>query len=77
MGTHFSVSGAHWEAIFAPWDHPGGPWEQQDGLEVVNNMILVDSGVILGLFMPVLGDKNVYKFVFCFGLCPGHFCIDF
>ena len=33
----------------ALWDHPGGPWEQQDGLEVVENRIFCDFGMISGL----------------------------
>ena len=49
MGTHFGISGAHWDAIFAPRDHPGGPWEQQDGHEVARHMIFIDFGVISGL----------------------------
>ena len=48
MGSHFGVAEAPGEAILAPGDHPGGPWEQQDGHEVANNMILIDSGVISG-----------------------------
>ena len=48
LGSHVGMSGAPWEAILAPRDHPGGPWEQQDGLEVANDSIFVDFGVISG-----------------------------
>ena len=48
MGTHFGISGAHWEAIFAPRDKLGGPWGQQGGRGVARHRILVDLVVISG-----------------------------
>ena len=43
----FFISGARWGVILATRGHPGRPWEQQDGHEVVGNMIFIDFGVIL------------------------------
>ena len=58
LGVHFGTSGAPWEAILAPRDHPGGQWKQQDGFEVLDNRILLDFGVILGLVhVSVLGFR--------------------
>ena len=60
-GGHFGFSGAPREAILAPRDHPGGPWEQQDGHEVVNDMILVDFGMIWGLvYISLLGVRSIF-----------------
>ena len=50
-------------AIFAPRGHPGA-WEQQDGLEVVNNRILIDFGVISGLvYVSFWGPECLFFFV--------------
>ena len=35
------------KVILATPGHPGRPWEEQDGHEVVGNMIFIDFGVIL------------------------------
>ena len=50
LGYHFGTSGAPWGTILASREHPGGPWEQQDGFEVVDFIILLDFGVILGSY---------------------------
>ena len=68
LGTHFDTSGAPWGVILAPRDHPGGPWEQQDGLEVVNNRICVDFGMILGLVYVSFWVHNAYYFFVFVGL---------
>ena len=56
-------------AILAPRNHPGGPLEQQVGLEVVDNRICLDLGVILGpayisfwdaFFFPPLISKVIF-----------------
>ena len=64
LGGHFGVTGAPREAILAPRDHPGGPWEQQDGPEVVNNRVLVDFVLVLGLFYVNFGFRML-KVLFC------------
>ena len=53
LGCHFGISGAPWAVILAPQEHLGGTWEQQDGLEVVNNRIFVDLGMILSGFQNI------------------------
>ena len=74
LGDHFGTSGASWGAILAPRDHPGRPGEQQDGLEVVDNMILFDFGVIMGpVYVSFLGTK-IFEIRFFFGLVSRSSC---
>ena len=64
---HFSISGAPWDAILAPRDLLGGAWEQQDRFEVVDKIILVDFGKILGLvYVSFWGPKWQTTFLFRF-----------
>ena len=77
LGGHFGTSGARWGAILAPWDHPGGPWEQQDGFGVVNNRILLDFAMILGLVYGSFWGPKLLQIRFFPGLLAGHIFIDF
>ena len=75
-GTHFGISGAHWDAIFAPRD-PGRPWEQQDGHEVARHRMLVDFGVISGrAYVSFYGSKSL-KCVFNLALISKSFFVAF
>ena len=49
--------------------HSGGPWGQHDGLEVVNNMVFVDFGMILGLVNVSFWDFIILTNSFCFRVC--------
>ena len=63
LGAYFRISGAPWGLIGIsgpPW----GPWEQQDGVEVVNNKILFDLGMILGVVYVSFGVSFVYRFLY-------------
>ena len=65
-------------AILSLRDHPGGPWEQQDGFEVIDNRIRLDSGVVSGLVFVSFWGSKYLKIRFRFsGLFPGHIFIDF
>ena len=77
LGSHFSVSGALWEAILAPRNHPGGPWEKQDGREVANNRIFVDLGVILELVYGSFWEPTCFKTCCFVWLGSESFFIDF
>ncbi len=68
FGDHFSISGEPWGTILAPQDNPWRPWEQQDGLEVVDNRILVDFGMILGRVYIGFLEFKMLEDSFCFGL---------
>ena len=57
-----------WKAILVPRDHPAGPWEQQDGHEVVRNMMFIDFGVILGPVKISFLIARSLRFHFLFGL---------
>ena len=61
----------------APRHHPGGPWKQQDGLELVDNRIFVDFGMIFGLVYVSFWVSKCLQMLFVSGLFPGHFFIDF
>ena len=56
----------------APRGHPGGPWEQLDGLEVVDNRILLDFEVILGLVYGSFWGSTIKQKFFVSGLFPLH-----
>ena len=50
---NFATSEAPWDTNLAPRDHPGRPhWEQQNGRGAVWHMILLDFGMIFGMFIP-------------------------
>ena len=61
----------------APQDHPGRPWEQQDGLEVLDNMILLDLRVILGRVYVSFWNSKYLKIHFVFGLASRSFFYRF
>ena len=72
VGSYFGTSGAPWEAVLALRDRHGGPWEQQDGLEVANNRICVDSGMVLGLVY--ISFWNSKRFEICFSKLVSRSC---
>ena len=49
------------------------PWEQQDGLEVVDNRILFNFGVILGVVYVSFWVSECLRILFFSSLFPGHF----
>ena len=59
------------------WGRLGRPWGQQDRLEVANDRILVDSGLILGLVYASFSGSTTFLNWFLFGLFPDHVFIDF
>ena len=61
--------GGHLGIIRASRDHPGGPWEQQDGLEVVDNMIFDDFGVTLALAYITFWVSKCLKMFFVCRAC--------
>ena len=70
LGGHFGISGAPWEAILAPRDHTGKRWDEQDGHEVANDRLLVDFGMICGVYLyrffgsKMLKNRFVFKLAF-------------
>ena len=69
LGVHIAIIWKAWclhfgipSTILAAWGHPGTPWEQQEGRVGVQNQIVIDLVMILGLhFESFLGSGLVSR----------------
>ena len=76
-GTLFWHLGSTFGVVLASRDNSAGSWEQQDGLEVVNNRIFVDFGMLLGPACVSFWRPKFIKMSFLFRLVSRSFLTDF